>query len=94
MFSFYGFNWYWSFLVIKIINFLNSIFLIIYYYRLNSYFMINEYWLKLVFKDLLFVNFCEMFFFCLFVDFIVELYDNNKNNKKLFKEVYDLWNYI
>lgn len=90
MFSFYGFNWYRSFLVIKIINFLNSIFLIIYYYRLNSYFMINEYWLKLVFKDLLFVNFYEMFFFWLFVDFIVELYDNNKNNKKLFKEVYDI----
>lgn len=56
--------------------------------------MINEYWFKLVFKDLLFVNFCEMFFFCLFVDFIVELYDNIKNNKKLFKEVYDIWNYI
>lgn len=52
--------------------------------------MINEYWFKLVFKDLLFVNFCEMFFFCSFVDFIVELYDNIKNNKKLFKEVYDL----
>lgn len=53
--------------------------------------MINEYWFKLVFKDLLFVNFREMFFFCLFVDFIVELYDNIKNNKKLFKEVYDIF---
>lgn len=55
--------------------------------------MINEYWLKLVFKDLLFVNLREMLSFCLFADFIVEPHDNTKNNKKLPKEVYDLWNY-
>lgn len=55
--------------------------------------MINEYWLKLVFKDLLFVNLCEMLSFCPFADFIVEPHDNTKNNKKLPKEVYDLWNY-
>lgn len=55
--------------------------------------MINEYWLKLVFKDLLFVNLREMLSFCMLADFIVEPHDNNKNNKKLPKEVYDLWNY-
>lgn len=52
--------------------------------------MINEYWFKLVFKDLLFVNLCEMLSFCPFADFIVEPHDNTKNNKKLPKEVYDI----
>lgn len=78
------------FLAIKIINFSNTIFLITHHHRLNSYFMINEYWFKLVFKDLLFVNLCEMLSFCPFADFIVEPHDNTKNNKKLPKEVYDI----